>query len=306
MLDLKKMELGDLEAIKPYLEDRASRSCDYTVADMLMWREWFDKYWTIVDGSLVVHMKAYDQGPTYMLPLGGSEESRHNALKEIIETSRAKEETLRFMAVTDADLKWLQTMNEEGVLPGTLESETSPDWWDYVYTAEDLVTLSGRKYSTQRNHINKFNRDYPMYTFEQINDSNKVALQNFYDKYEDEFQKDQPILAEERIRIREILENMDLYQPRTGCLKLGEYVVGFAIGEVLGDTLFTHVEKASADIPGTYPMLTQQFNAYVTEKHPEVAYINREEDMGDLGLRQAKEAYNPVFMVKKYLVTVRA
>ena len=52
-------------------------------------------------------------------------------------------------------------------------------------------------------------------------------------------------------------------------------------------------------------MLTQNFNAYVTEKHPEVAYINREEDMGDPGLKQAKEAYNPIFMVKKHLVTVR-
>ena len=305
MLTLKEMTLGDLEAIRPYLETRTSRSCDDTVADMLMWREWFGKSWTVLEKSLVVHMKGYDEQPAYMVPLGGSEDSRRAALEAIVEHSHANGETLRFMAVPDDDLEWLQTLNEEGVLQGKLDVQTNPAWWDYVYTAEDMVTLSGRKYSTQRNHINKFNRDYPMYTFEQIDDSNLEALKNFFDAFEDQYQKDQPILAEERVRIAEILNNRELYQPLTGCLKLGEYVIGFTIGEIIGDTLFSHVEKASSEIPGAYPVLTQNFNAYVTEKHPEVAYINREEDMGDPGLKQAKEAYNPVFMVKKHLVTVR-
>ena len=305
MLTLKTMSLEDITEIRPYLEGRTSRSCDDTPADMIMWREWFDKSWAVVDDSLVVHLKGYDEGPGYMVPLGGSDASRRAALEAIVATSREQGEPLRFIAVPEADLAWLQALQEEGLLKGELDIHTEPAWWDYMYTAEDLVTLSGRKYATQRNHINKFMRDYPMMTYGPITEENLPKVQAFFEKHVDAYQKDDPILAEERKRIAEIFQHQDLYEPLTGCLMLGEYVVGFTIGEVLGDTLFSHVEKASMELAGAYPVLTQNFNREVAERFPQIAYINREEDMGDAGLQQAKESYHPVEMVKKYLVTVR-
>ena len=89
-----------------------------------------------------------------------------------------------------------------------------------------------------------------------------------------------------------------------GLLRVKGEVVAFSIGEpVTNDTFVVHIEKAYADVPGAYPMINQQFVEHETEGF---TYINREEDMGEEGLRNAKESYHPVFMVEKGIVTEKA
>ena len=84
---------------------------------------------------------------------------------------------------------------------------------------------------------------------------------------------------------------------RGGLLRAEGRVVAFSIGEALNeDTVVVHVEKAFADVPGAYPMINQQFVIHETEGF---TYINREEDTGAEGLRQAKLSYHPVYMVEK-------
>ena len=53
---------------------------------------------------------------------------------------------------------------------------------------------------------------------------------------------------------------------------------------------------------GAYTMMNQQF---VQHAMGEYTYVNREEDTGDEGLRQAKLSYRPVFMVEKGIVTLK-
>ena len=86
-------------------------------------------------------------------------------------------------------------------------------------------------------------------------------------------------------------------------LKANGKVVGFSCGEIVGDTLIIHVEKADTDFSGAYQMLVNEYaKRFVTEG---VAYINREEDTGDEGIRQSKESYHPLRLLEKYLVTVK-
>ena len=61
-----------------------------------------------------------------------------------------------------------------------------------------------------------------------------------------------------------------------------------------------HIEKAYADVQGAYTIINQQFLAHEAVQYK---YVNREEDLGDPGLRQAKESYRPVFLVEKGLVS---
>ena len=89
-------------------------------------------------------------------------------------------------------------------------------------------------------------------------------------------------------------------QVHGGVLRAGGKVVAFSIGEKVGDTMIVHIEKAYAEVEGAYTMINQQF---VLHEAGDCTYVNREEDTGDEGLRQAKESYHPVFMVQKGTVT---
>jgi len=76
-------------------------------------------------------------------------------------------------------------------------------------------------------------------------------------------------------------------------------VIAFTFGEALtDDTVVIHIEKADPDIDGAYQVINQQF---LQHRWAHVTYVNREEDLGIEGLRQAKQSYHPVKMVEKHL-----
>ena len=79
-------------------------------------------------------------------------------------------------------------------------------------------------------------------------------------------------------------------------------IVAFSVGEIVGDTLFVHIEKALKEYEGSYQVMVREFAVH--EATDEVTYINREEDIGDLGLRTSKLSYHPVRLLAKYFVTV--
>ena len=70
-------------------------------------------------------------------------------------------------------------------------------------------------------------------------------------------------------------------------------IVAFTLGEVIGDTLYVHIEKMNHLVNGAGETVNKLFAELMTGHHPEVRYINREEDVGDPGLRHAKESYHP-------------
>ena len=76
-----------------------------------------------------------------------------------------------------------------------------------------------------------------------------------------------------------------------------DLVVGFSIGERASneDTFIVHIEKAFADIQGAYPMINQQFVIHEMENFK---YVNREDDVGEEGLRKSKLSYRPVVVAR--------
>ncbi|MBE0617666.1 MAG: DUF2156 domain-containing protein, partial [Proteobacteria bacterium] len=68
------------------------------------------------------------------------------------------------------------------------------------------------------------------------------------------------------------------------------------------ETFVVHFEKAEPDREGLAQLINREFCLHGLHGY---AYVNREQDLGDPGLRQAKESYNPVFLAAKYRVTPR-
>jgi len=99
-------------------------------------------------------------------------------------------------------------------------------------------------------------------------------------------------------------EALDLYR-ELGMRGAVYYVDGKPAGYALGEPLAkarmfaVHFEKAAGGYKGIYQFINQ---AFAQALPPYFKYVNREQDLGDEGLRQAKMTYRPVGFVRKYRV----
>jgi hypothetical protein len=102
---------------------------------------------------------------------------------------------------------------------------------------------------------------------------------------------------------KEALEKMWSLQLCGGIFYIEGQPVAYCLGEelALGESFVIHFEKAvlGEDYKGVYQYINQAFASILPEKYET---INREQDLGDIGMRQAKLSYRPVGFVKKYRV----
>jgi hypothetical protein len=180
---------------------------------------------------------------------------------------------------------------------------TDAAWSDYLYNAEDLATLAGRRYSGQRNHINKFRKLYPDWRFEVVNETNLAQTRAFFEEYSKLVVKeDYAAYSEGNAKAIEVIDNFGTYRQFGGILLVGDAIAGAAFGETVGDTLFIHTEKALTTFEGAYPMLVNQFAQMYAGEGSGIQYINREEDDGVEGLRTSKLSYHPCTLLEKFTV----
>ncbi len=169
------------------------------------------------------------------------------------------------------------------------------DNFDYLYDREALATLNGRAYHKKRNLVNGF---VSTYNCEQrpLNKCRVPDALAILDEWRAAKGVDGDYAA-----AREALEHFDVLGLRGAVYYIGREPVGWCLGEPLakGKMFAVHFEKACDRFKGIYQFINQAF-AQSLPKHYQ--YINREQDLGDLGLRQAKMTYRPVGFVKKYSV----
>lgn len=256
-----------------------------------MWRDLVETYFAIEDDTLYIRADDFEGETAFGCPLGGS---LKKGIDNILEYCKENGIRPRICMVPEHILEEVKEYTG-GV------ATTDRAWYDYLYNADDIKNLAGRKFSGQRNHINKFMKEHESFTFEELSSENlgeaKEFLQIFIDADSGEFIN----LTEGNMRAMEVLENYKAYGLVGGLLKTDGKIIGLSIGEVLGDTLFVHVEKSLRDVQGAYPLLVREFARKFAIDG--ISFINREEDDGNEGLRTSKLSYHPVKLLEKYLVT---
>ena len=124
----------------------------------------------------------------------------------------------------------------------------------------------------------------------------------FLNEYEQHVPLDKVIEAEEMLRAKELLADSLKLGQKAGYIDVAGTIVALSIGEVIGDTLYCHVEKARLDYAGSYQAIVSMFARYAVE--PDTLYINREDDSGEEALRYSKLAYRPIQLLDKYWVNI--
>ena len=167
---------------------------------------------------------------------------------------------------------------------------------DYIYLQSDLSTLGGTRFHQKRNHVNnfkkKYNWEYVSVTPAKVPFLKEVAAHLFAvdSRLPDEYEA-----------IQDILDHFEELELKAGVLLVDGTPVAYSIGEVMSpDTAVIHIEKADRSYDGAYAMINQLFAG----EFEGCTYLNREEDMGIPGLRQAKSSYHPVKMGEYAIVKI--
>ena len=294
LLQFQKLLRADLSRIAPYFEGKHAGSADYSVLYFHMWDSYLHTEFAL-DGDVLYLRRNTKHGVFYYPPLRlGS----NDLLADI---------PLLFR-VTDGDTISLCAIPEEMIDRAeecytVLEKGTSRRWADYIYAAEDLATLRGHRYNKKRNLVKQFERLYEDRAYEELSRENIGEVAAFVRRMIEEIDMSEDERFENE-RVLEVLEDYFSLPLCGGLVRVHGRVAAFSIGELIDDTLLVHVEKADRSLKGAYQYIN---HCFVKEQllRKSFALVNREDDTGDEGLRQAKLSYHPVQVLHKYHLVLK-
>ncbi|BCZ17563.1 DUF2156 domain-containing protein [Helicobacter sp. NHP19-003] len=290
------MEFNPLNLAQRNTLDSALKADNFIVGDvnftnLYLWQNAREIRLAFAGGCVVIKTTYPNQAPFYFYPIGGGD--KRAVLEQLINHAKAQREVLEFRALQSEHKNEL-----ERLFPNAFSYEAQRDRFDYVYSVAELINLQGKKFHKKKNHLNAFLKLYPNYSYEPISLLNipelKLALQEWH-KLDDPQDLG---LKHEHGGILSVLAIYESLPLLGGVIKIDGRIVAMSFGEKLNPTMaLIHIEKADPSVRGGYQMINQQL---LKHAFTDCVHVNREEDLGIEGLRQAKMGYNPVFLVEKH------
>jgi uncharacterized protein len=295
MINFKKVEIDDKQWMEPLIASVDVRACHINFTNIFSWSDIYKYGVAKVNDFLVVKGESDLYGPYYFYPTGSGD--IRGAIELMNQDANDCGHGFTLVGLSPENIEVLKN-----VFPDHFEYETMRESYDYLYLLEKLVSLSGNKLHSKRNHINRF-KENNNWSFEPItldNIGECWEMNTEWCKINDYNEDDQ--FSNDSCAVRHCFENFLALGLDGGLLRSEGRVIAYTMGEKLNsDTYVIHIEKAFGEIQGAYQMINREFADYVQHKHPQMVYVNREEDMGYEGLRKAKLSYNPVKMEEKYV-----
>lgn len=289
MLEFRPIEIDDRDEVQTLICASGCHGADYSFANLYIWRKIYKPLVAFMDTRMLLYL---GKPGFYAYPKGdGDPRPSIEYMREEAHRNGAK---LVMRGLTPKTLEELQEYYGEDAFAISEDRDNA----DYIYTADKLRYLKGRKLSSKRNHLKHFERNGPWH-YDKVTQENLAEARAFVEEFYQE--KDDPDLAAESVAIGEMFDNYETLGFMGGLLFQNDRAVAFTAGTQLDQsTIDVHFEKALPGVEGAYTMINYQFANMVAEENPDILYFNREEDMGLPGLRKAKESYHPDVLLMKY------
>ena len=304
-MEFREITLQDRDWMRQLLGYSDNRATEFNFTVLYIWRDIMNSR-VCREGDYFI-VRFHPQGapaPMYLFPAGrGTQQQLGQMLEQCMADARENGFPFSMASVQQEQMQII-----ESIFPDKFLFEPYRNSFDYVYSAEDLTYLRGKKFQSKRNFISRFKKQQG-WSYETVGKNNLKECAQMSIKWCAKYGcgKD-PSMASESCSVKNAIENFEQLGLCGGLLRLNGEVVAFTIAEKTNsDTLLVHIEKAYADIVGAYPTIANEFlrNTIVADQTTgqlAVKYINREDDAGDLGLREAKMQYHPLFLLEKYSV----
>lgn len=292
MIPFQKVQTSDRDAYISVVRDYIPRSCAYSFANIYMWG--LQKI-AFMHGCVLFFSHFYGKS-VYPYPVGHGD--RKAAVEDILRDAAERGIPCRLVSMTAADCEELETW-----FPGRFRIRPNRDSFDYVYDISELATLAGRKFQKKRNHANRFRAEHPEYQVIPLDATNKVGAQRMIQQWYKQKKLMDPDgdFLSEQVALDRAFRHFDELHLEGAVLMENREILAVTMASPLGEEIYdVHFEKAMAQTEGAYAVINQDFAAMLRARHPNLKFLNREEDMGLEGLRKAKLSYNPHHMEEKY------
>ncbi len=299
MLQTEPFSVAAIHKALPCIQKSALRCSDLSAGSLFMWRNEEDVQFCFRNDTFSLRQTIGSQ-PAFTWPVG---EDVHGMIDELIVYAKELNVPLRFFAVDEQTLDFIS--HDDRLQPYLCGYDRR--WSDYIYSFTDAMTFQGKKFSGQRNHVNRFRRLYGEPVIRFVRETDRPQIDALLAEYEKEHSGGGKMEKEELEQTKKLLDLYSGFGLFAACMEVDGEIIALSIGEVIDETLIIHVEKALKRFAGAYPTMYSGFVRLMAEHlGKNLWFVNREDDAGDTGLRTSKMQYQPVDLIHKYLVHVKS
>ena len=288
-MEFTPIDLADQTSYQARLARCPMITSDYSFLNLWAWGPAYGLEWAWTDN--VVWLRQSRPSPVFWAPVGDWEMVDWE--KFFKQFPLLKSDIIR---VPEALAHFWKKIFADGMLISEDRNQ-----FDYMYKAEELIHLKGNRYHKKKNLVRQFERLYNYEYMPMTPDlvDKAKALQKEWCVWRN-CDSDEQLAAENKAIARVLAQWEKLPGVMGGCLLVDGQMAAYTIGEqISADTLIVHFEKGGADFKGVYQVINQKFLNHAAQN---IDWVNREQDLGDEGLRKSKESYHPALFLKKFRV----
>ena len=295
LCEYQVIDLSQKKMMKSYFDLVDYKACEYSFMTLYMWQHIYNTHVMEKDDTMYVFGHD-DKGYFSIVPV--SKKKRWE--RDLIELEKIFQKCFNsakivMRAVPEEYAKFIEEEH-----PDRFNIYKERDAFDYVYDADKLRTLSGRKLHAKKNHFNSFLKEYEgRYQYKRLTEKSQFndAL-DVMKRWAENKTIDDTIEVESEM-VEKIFKNYEQHKDtKIGGIYIDGRLEAFTFADMLKeDMVCVHIEKANPEIRGLYPAINKIF---LCEEYPDVKFVNSEDDLGLENLRKAKMSYNPIELIEKY------
>ena len=262
------------------------QSSYYSFGSLWAWRNVFGLSWAFAGGMCWIR----SEGDNLWAPVGPWDDADW---RSIIPEIFPKPVSLQY--APDGLVRVLTDLLRDRVTAREVRSQ-----WEYLHSVQELIALKGKRFSNKRSHIRQFTKNYD-YEYRPMGPGDRNAVVNAQRLWLAERCSTDALLRETEA-VKEMMEQWrNIPGLLGGILEVKGSPAAYTIAEAISeDTVMIHFEKALSAYNGAYQAINRMF---LQNTASSFTTVNREEDLGDEGMRAAKMSYHPVGFLKKYTLS---
>jgi hypothetical protein len=286
-LKFNRFELKDRELIQAYVDTFNPLSCEYNFSNLFVWQDAYKMVWALYQEKLLI----YDGiSKCAFMPLGKDISPEDLVLLSL--NLKRMGLAPEFSLVTPGYLKRFPEIENYYII------KKERDYSEYIYDVNSLSELSGVKLHKKRNLISQFKRSYPDFEVHLLKKEYRQKALKLAKDLVNKRKTRSNTLGQELYAIELSFDHFKQLGLEGLVITVGNKIAAFCVFSRLNPLTYDiQFEKSDMDFKGAAQVINHETAKYLKKK---CQYLNREQDLGIKGLRQAKMSYDPLQLITPY------